>query len=111
LTDADRAMHVLSDQIIRIGQDRPAKEQPQHPVRLVVIKMKPHTSKGKYKGGSTGADCDGFLPKSSHSCMRTVGPSRSSSASSKTCWAADTYSATTRTESRSRPTARSSPVS
>ena len=61
LTDADRAMHVLSDQIIRIGQDRPAKEQPQHPVRLVVIKMKPHTSKGKYKGGSTGADCDGFL--------------------------------------------------
>ena len=61
LTDADRAMHVLSDQIIQIGQDRPAKERPQHPVRLVVIKMKPHTSKGKYKGGSTGADCDGFL--------------------------------------------------
>ena len=61
LTDADRAAHVLSDQIIHIGQDRPEKERPHHPVRLVIIKMTPHTSKGKYKGGSTGADCDGFL--------------------------------------------------
>jgi IS4 transposase len=61
LTDADRAMQVLSDQIIQIGQDRSAKDRPQHPVRLVIIKMKPHTSKGKYHGGSTGADCDGFL--------------------------------------------------
>jgi hypothetical protein len=61
LTDADRAMQVLSDQIIQIGKDRDEENRPQHPVRLVIIKMKPHTSKGKYKGGSSGTNCDGFL--------------------------------------------------
>ena len=61
LTEADLAENVLSDQIILIGQDRPLKERPNHPMRLIIIKMKPHISKGKYRGGSTGTDCDGFL--------------------------------------------------
>ncbi len=61
LTEADRAANVVSDQIILIGQDRPEKVRPNHPMRLVIVKMKPHVSKGKYGGGSTGADCDGFL--------------------------------------------------
>lgn len=30
-------------------------------MRLVIVKIKPHVSKGKYGGGSTGADSDGFL--------------------------------------------------
>ena len=57
LTEADRAANVLSDQIIRLGMDRSEKEQLQHPVRLVTIKMKPH----KVKGKDNGQDCDGFL--------------------------------------------------
>jgi DDE family transposase len=60
LTEADRAANVISDQVVLLGS--PAnKERPNHPVRLVVIKIKPHVSKGKYKGGSSGVDSDGFL--------------------------------------------------
>ena len=61
LSPADLAANVVSDQIILIGQDRPGKERPNHTMRLVIIKLKPHISKGKYRGGSTGTDCDGFL--------------------------------------------------
>lgn len=60
LTEADRAARVLSDQLISLGSDN-AKGKPNHPVRLVVIKAKPHKSKGKPGTGSTGQNCDGFL--------------------------------------------------
>ena len=60
LTEADRAARVLSDQLISLGSDT-AKDKPNHPVRLVVIKAKPHRSKGKPGTGSTGQNCDGFL--------------------------------------------------
>ena len=43
------------------GQSRPAKDRPNHPLRLVIVKIQPHTSQGKYKGGSSGVDSDGFL--------------------------------------------------
>jgi hypothetical protein len=60
LTEADRAANVLSDQVVLLGS--PAnKERPDHRLRLVVIKIKPHVSKGKYKGGTSGVDSDGFL--------------------------------------------------
>ncbi len=61
LTDADRAANVLSDQIVLLGQASKVADRPNHPMRLVVVKIKPHISKGKYKGGSTGVDSDGFL--------------------------------------------------
>ena len=61
LTEADRAARVVSDQIVRRGLTRPAKDRPNHPLRLVIVKIKPHISKGKYKGGSSGVDSDGFL--------------------------------------------------
>ena len=60
LTEADRAANVLSDQVVLLGSSS-NKERPDHPLRLVVIKIKPHISKGKYKGGSSGVDSDGFL--------------------------------------------------
>jgi len=60
LTDVDRAARVLSDQMISLGSDN-SKGKPNHPVRLVVIKAKPHKSKGKPGTGSTGQNCDGFL--------------------------------------------------
>jgi hypothetical protein len=59
-TDADRNARVLSDQVIVLGSEN-ANVRPDHPIRLVVIKAKPHKSKGRYGGGSTGQDCDGFL--------------------------------------------------
>ena len=43
--------HVFCDNRIR----------PNHPVRLVVVACSPHTSRGKYKGTSTGPGSDGKL--------------------------------------------------
>jgi hypothetical protein len=62
LTEADRAARVLSDQIVRFGKSANHATSPiHHPLRLVIVKIKPHVSKGKYKGGSSGVDSDGFL--------------------------------------------------
>jgi hypothetical protein len=60
LTPADRAAGVLSDQIVRFSGGKP-DTRPDHPLRLVRIQGSPHTSRGKYRGGSTGPDCDGIL--------------------------------------------------
>ena len=62
LTDADRAANVLSDQIVRFGKSgNKATDQPNHTMRLVLVKIRPHVSKGKYKGGSSGVNSDGIL--------------------------------------------------
>ena len=61
LTEADRAAGVLSDEIVLIGQSGKANARPDHPIRLVCVKCSPHTSRGKYKGASTGPDSDGVL--------------------------------------------------
>lgn len=61
LTAADRAVDVLSDQIVSMGRDRSDRDRPQHPLRLVIVKTTPHVSRSKYRGGSTGVDSDGFL--------------------------------------------------
>jgi len=61
LTDADRAAGVLGDQIVRLGQSGKADARPDHPLRLVCVKCSPHTTRGKYRGGSSGVDSDGIL--------------------------------------------------
>lgn len=61
LTDADRAAGVLSDQIVLIGQSGKAHARPDHKIRLICLKCSPHTSRGKYRGGSSGVDSDGIL--------------------------------------------------
>jgi len=61
LSEADHAAHVLSDQMVRLGQGSKAADRPDHAMRLVIVKIKPHVSKGKYKGGSSGVDSDGLL--------------------------------------------------
>lgn len=61
LTDADRALNVLSDQIVDIGSTGKAVARPDHPIRLVTVRISPHTSRGKYRSGSTGPDSDGIL--------------------------------------------------
>lgn len=61
LTDADRAMNVLSDQIVTLGQSAKADARPDHKTRLITVRTSPHTSRGKYRGGSTGPDSDGIL--------------------------------------------------
>lgn len=61
LSDADRALGVLDDQIVVLGQSGKADARPDHPVRLVTVRISPHTSRGKYRGGSTGPGSDGIL--------------------------------------------------
>jgi hypothetical protein len=61
LTDADRALNVLSDQIVDLGSSRQQDARPDHPLRLLEIQTTPHTSRGKYRGGSTGPASDGIL--------------------------------------------------
>ncbi len=61
LTDADRVANVLSDQIVSLGQGSKKSGRPDHSIRLVIVKIKPHVSPGKYQGGSSGVDSDGFL--------------------------------------------------
>jgi hypothetical protein len=61
LTDADRALNVLGDQLVAIGQHGKADARPDHRIRLITIQISPHTSRGKYRGGSTGPASDGIL--------------------------------------------------
>jgi hypothetical protein len=61
LTDADRALNVLRDQLVSIGQSSKADARPDHPIRLITVRTSPHTSRGKYRGGSTGPGSDGIL--------------------------------------------------
>jgi hypothetical protein len=61
LTDADRALNVLSDQGVSVGEQRHADARPDHQIRLIIVRTSPHTSRGKYQGGSTGPGSDGFL--------------------------------------------------
>jgi hypothetical protein len=58
LSAADRAEGILSDQIVQFAS---GKGKPDHPIRLICIATSPHTSRGKYRGGSTGVDSDGIL--------------------------------------------------
>jgi len=58
LSEADRAEGILSDQVAQFAS---SKGKPDHPLRLICIATSPHTSRGKYRGGSTGVDSDGIL--------------------------------------------------
>ena len=60
LTAADRAAGVLSDQVVRFSNGK-AEARPDHPIRLICVKCSPHTSRGTYRGGSSGVDSDGSL--------------------------------------------------
>jgi hypothetical protein len=60
LTDEDRANGILSDQIVGFYKGEP-DSLPDHTLRLICIETSRHTSRGKYRGGSTGPGSDGIL--------------------------------------------------
>jgi hypothetical protein len=61
LTAADGAANVLSDERVSFGQHSKADARPDHAIRLITVRISPHTSRGKYRGGSTGPGSDGRL--------------------------------------------------
>lgn len=56
LTEEDRAAHVIADHVVRVGSDDTA---PNHPTRLIVVKIAPHSSRGHK--AERGPDSDGYL--------------------------------------------------
>ncbi len=51
----------MGDCLVQLGQTSKRSARPDHPIRLVSVKIDPHTKRGKYKGGSTGPASDGLL--------------------------------------------------
>jgi len=51
---------IMSDEIVRFSKSS-ASSRPDHPIRVICIRINPHTSRGKYRGGSSGVDSDGIL--------------------------------------------------
>jgi hypothetical protein len=57
LTDVDRAVGVISDEIVELGSKSRSQTLPDHPTRLIQVAVKPHES---YRG-MKGPRCDGVL--------------------------------------------------
>jgi hypothetical protein len=51
---------IISDEVVRFSKSS-ANSRPDHPMRVVCVRINPHTSRGKYRGGSSGVDSDGIL--------------------------------------------------
>ena len=60
LSEEARAAGVLSDQIVQFANGK-AEDRPDHRLRYVCVVCSRHTSRGKYRGGSTGPGSDGVL--------------------------------------------------
>lgn len=61
LSEAAKAAGIVFDGTVRLGASSKADAQPDHPIRLVLIKTTPHVKRGKYRGGSAGPPSDGLL--------------------------------------------------
>lgn len=48
---------IISDEIVEFSKGSNLN----HPVRVICIRVNPHTTRGKYRGGSSGVDSDGIL--------------------------------------------------
>lgn len=51
---------IVSDEVVRFSSGT-KQNQPDHPIRVVCVRINSHTSRGKYRGGSSGVDSDGIL--------------------------------------------------
>jgi hypothetical protein len=51
---------IISDEIVRFSPSSTGS-CPDHVIRVICIRINPHTSRGKYRGGSSGVDSDGIL--------------------------------------------------
>lgn len=61
LSEAARATNVLSDEFVELGGGTPAAKRPDHPVRLVQVRVTPHIKTGGRKGCTSGPPSDGVL--------------------------------------------------
>lgn len=61
LSPEARAAGVLSDDVVELGGGTPTAKRPDHPVRLVQVRVTPHVKTGGRKGCSGGPPSDGVL--------------------------------------------------
>lgn len=61
LGDKDIEEGVLTDQLVTMGASSKPGKGPDHQIRIIEVQATPHTSRGKYKGGSTGHSSDGKM--------------------------------------------------
>lgn len=61
LTPEDREAGIVLDAVVALGQDRAAEDRPDHPLRLIIIKVTPHEKRGKHGGGSQGPASNGEM--------------------------------------------------
>jgi len=51
---------IISDEIVEFNNSSVGR-RPEHKLRVISIRVNPHTTRGKYRGGSSGVDSDGIL--------------------------------------------------
>lgn len=51
---------IISDEIVEFNNSSVGL-RPDHKIRVISIRVNPHTTRGKYRGGSSGVDSDGIL--------------------------------------------------
>jgi len=51
---------IIRDEVVRFSKSA-ASSRPDHPIRVICVRINPHTTRGKYRGGSSGVDSDGIL--------------------------------------------------
>ena len=61
LSPGDIDEGVLSDQVVILGASSSSSAKPDHKIRIIEVQATAHTSRGKYKGGSTGHSSDGKM--------------------------------------------------
>jgi hypothetical protein len=61
LADEALAAGVLSDQLVRLGQSKRPTARPDHPLRLVMVRMEPHEKRSNRKGNTGAGPSDGIL--------------------------------------------------
>ena len=55
------AAGVLSDQVVRLGLSKKPHARPDHPLRLVMVRMTPHAKRSNRKGNTGAGPSDGIL--------------------------------------------------
>jgi hypothetical protein len=61
LSEAALRVDILSDRLVTLGADTGSSKPPDHPVRLIEVRIAPNRPRGKTKGGKTGPPSDGVL--------------------------------------------------
>jgi len=61
LSQSARAANVTQDAIVSLGEASKAAARPDHPIRLVIVKIPPHAPRHRFGGGSGGHGSDGLL--------------------------------------------------